>query len=819
MGATRAPPPAPSEGKSDSAIAANGDRALRQRMQTFVQGWRETLSKDWQPEQASAMYESIERLAAQAEEQAATEISGPALELAVYLCSFVDGGARPNPAQRQGLEQLIERLASVSGESAPQPQRSARKAAPAADSSHRHVFYLRSDKHEMKGLAGALGKQGYIVRPFDERDALLHALEEVSPDVLLVEESFVGEVHTLVETIQRERPAHKDPALCLVLTEETDITRTLFAQRAGADAVLSERDPIVMIARLDELWAQRRALGYRVLIVEDDRGQAKFCESILRHRGMLTCICEDPIGVPAALDEFKPDLVLLDLYLPGSNGIEVAQRIRESGHAFLPIVFLSGEHDLDLRFDAIRMGADDFITKPVKPRHLVTAVESRIKRARQLAATQQGGRGERRGTLSGRDVLAGEVLRAAREEQERCPALALLAIDDPDDVLRSVGFVAAGTLSQQLAAALAAEIRGARTLSAWGELRFLALLHADDELALREQLEGLRSKLEARPWLSEQAPAKVHLSLGALRLNPQLTSVEEALERVRALCQAAQQAGGGRCEFDLRTPTSEANEDPQVRMVRAMLRSPSVRGTAQFSFQPLVPLTGQVAGQYEARMALKPPKSSHALQLQRCDYLPIARELNMVAHADRHLLRGVIEQVREKRKPDQELRLYLPMAVSSLFDPAFAPWLAAELGAHGVSSNLLALEFDADEIRGELPRLRGPLDALQRVGVRLALNVASTEGEGVSKLLAIEAFSVIKFARTGDAATKPEAAWEPWSKPISEAKSLGKVTVACQIANVADIGVLLRLGAHYVQGDLLGDWLPDWSFDFSEAVL
>jgi PleD family two-component response regulator/EAL domain-containing protein (putative c-di-GMP-specific phosphodiesterase class I) len=811
---------APLAGDRPDAAGTGGDRPLRQRTQGFVQSWRETLAKNWQPEQASAMYDSIERLAAQAEEQGASDISGPALELTVYLCSFVDGGARPSPAQRQGLEELIDRLATVSGEAATAP-RTVRKQAPATDSTHRHVFYLRAEEREIGGLASSLGKQGYIVRPYDEREAVLHALEEVSPDVLLIDEAFVAEVHMLTEHVQRERPAHKDPTLCLLLAEETDITRTLFAQRAGADAVITERDPIAMIAKLDELWAQRRALGYRVLIVEDDRGQAKFCESILRHRGMLTSVCEDPVGVPAALDEFKPDLVLLDLYLPGSNGIEVAQRIRESGHAFLPIVFLSGEHDLDLRFDAIRMGADDFITKPVKPRHLVTAVESRIKRARQLAATQQGGRGERRGTLSGRDVMASEVLRAAREEQERCPALVLIAVDDTEDVLRSVGFVAGGTLSQQLAAAIAAEIRGARTLSAWGELRFLALLHADDELALRELLEALRNKLEARPWLSDQAPARLHLSMGCLRLNPQLQSVEEALERVRALCAAAQAAGGARCEFDLRTPTSAASEDPQVRLVRAILRAPSVRGTAQFGFQPLVPLAGHVAGQYEARMALRPPKSSQALLLQRADYLPIAREQNMVAHADRHLLRGVIELVREKRQPDQELRLYLPMAVSSLFDPAFAPWLAAELGGHGVSSSVLALEFEGDEIRAELSRLRGPLDSLQRVGVRLALTVThALDAAAISKLLTLDAFSVIKFARGGDASAKPEAAWDAaWSKAMAEARSLGKVTVACGIANVGDIGVLLRLGAHYVQGDMLSEWLSDWSFDFAEAVL
>jgi EAL domain-containing protein (putative c-di-GMP-specific phosphodiesterase class I) len=218
-------------------------------------------------------------------------------------------------------------------------------------------------------------------------------------------------------------------------------------------------------------------------------------------------------------------------------------------------------------------------------------------------------------------------------------------------------------------------------------------------------------------------------------------------------------------------------------------------------------------------MALRPPKSSQSLLLQRADYLPIARELNMVAHADRHLLRGVIELIREKRQAEQELRLYLPMAVSSLFDPAFAPWLAAELGAHGVSSNLLALEFDAEEIRSELSRLRAPLDSLQRVGVRLALTVASPVEGGLSKLLALDAFSVIKFAR-GDAAGKPEDAWDKtWSKAMAEARSLGKVTVASGITNVADIGVLLRLGAHYLQGDMLSEWLAEWSFDFSEAVM
>lgn len=804
----------PSPAARDSST---GDRALRQRTQAFVRDWRASIGRQWQTDQAGALYEELEKLAELCEAQGDADVADPVLELTAYLCTFVDRNSRPNPAQLQGLERLVEQLAAASGEKP--ARRASNKPAMAVESAHRQVFYLRQNPHEISGLAARLGQQGAIVRPFDERDALLQALDEASPDVLLIDEGFAVEVNTVVEAAQRLRPAHKEPALCVVLAQATDLSRTLFAQRAGADAVVVERDPIALSAQVDALLAQRRALGYRVLIVEDDRGQAKFCESILRHRGMLTRVCEDPAGVPAALSEFKPDLVLLDLYLPGSNGIEVAQRIRESGNAFLPIVFLSGELDPDFRFDAIRMGADDFITKPVKPKHLVTAVESRIHRARQLLNTHGEGRGERRGMLSGRDVLAGEVLRAAQDESDRCPALALIAVDDAQDVLLRCGFVAASALGQQLATALAGEIHGQRTLCAWGELKFLVLVHADDQLTLREQLETLRRKLDERSWLSERTPVHLRLSLGCVRLHPQLAGIDAALDRVRALLANARAAGGARCEFDLRETGSQDGEDPQVRLVRALLRAPSARGTAQFEFQPFVPLVGQIAGQYEVRMALKPPKSRQDLLLQRDDWLPIARKLDMVGHADRHLLRGVIERVRERHVSSEDLRLYLPVAASNLFDPAFAPWLAAEFGAHAVPSHALALEFEADEVRAEPVRLHAVLEHVQRVGVRLALNVGTDPGADHGKLLALDAFGVVKFARAGEADSAPDVAWEAWSKAIAEARSLGKIVVATGAAGMADIGVLLRMGVHYAQGEALSGWLAEWTFDFDEAVL
>jgi PleD family two-component response regulator len=781
-----------------------------------LDAWRNELGTHWQGARASALYDELEQLAAHAGEQGARELAGPALELTVYLCSFIDRDAAPNPSQRQELERLLDRLAAAAG--AATAKRAARKPTDSDESASRQVFYLRSADREIGGLTSRLEQHGCIVRSFDERDRLLLALDQATPDILLIDEAFVAEVHTLTEAVQRRRPTHKDAALCLVLAEQTDLNRTLYAQRAGADAVVTERDPIALVARLDALWAQRRALGYRVLIVEDDPGQAKFCESILRHRGMITRVCDDPAGIDAVLADFKPDLVLLDLYLPGGNGIEIAEHIRaQANHAFLPIVFLSGEQDLDLRFDAIRVGADDFITKPVKPRHLVTTVESRIRRARALHASKPEAMGERRGTFSSRDVLAHEVIRAAREEQDRCPALALLVVDEAEQILRSIGFVAGGVLPQQVGAALAAELSGVRTLCAFGELGFLVLLHGEDELGVRARLEDLRRKLDARQWLAEDAPLKLSFSLGCVRLPAELAQVEDALERARALCRNAQQAGGGRCEFDLRTVSLDSDETPQRRLVRAILRSPSIRGTAQFEFQPLVPLAGHFAGQYEVRMALAPPKSTHALRLTRADYLPVARELNMLAHADRHALRGVIKLIRERNAVERELRLFVPISVATLFDPAFAPWLVAELRAQGVPHGAITLQLSASEARSELARLHSILDNLQRIGVRLALDFGSSI-EGVERMLAVEEFRIVRFARPV-VDGKPDKVWETIAAPLAQARFLGKITVACAIAGMADLAILLKLGVHYVQGDALSGWLPDWTFDFAEAVL
>jgi DNA-binding response OmpR family regulator/EAL domain-containing protein (putative c-di-GMP-specific phosphodiesterase class I) len=784
---------------------ASGDRALRQKLEAFAGQWRDGLSTSWDGARASLLNEELERLTGEADAIGLADVAEPALELTVFLCSFVESGVVPSPAQRQALLVMVERLVGAPAAEAPRVPKKA-----VAKNTRGLVHYLRPPGREIESLAPYLGSQRFLVRPFEDVDALIGAFAESLPDVLVVDDAFVPKLHALAETAARARQAQRDPPLCLVLSEAADPARVLFAQRAGADAVVSSRDPVAILARIDEALEQRRHLGYRVLVVEDDPSQSKFCESILHHRGITTAVCATAAEVVPALQSFHPDLVLLDFYLPDGNGIEVAQAIRaEPGFSFLPVVFLSGEQDLDRRFDAISMGGDDFLTKPVKPRHLLMTVDSRVRRARTLGASVGASRGERRGILASRETFLQELEHVADAGVEACAAIVHVAVDGIDALRDRVGFVAAGTLSQQISAALAAELPFARPLCAYGDYAFLALAQRADELALRDALEDARDRLAARAWLSGDDPLKLSFTLTAQRIVGPAAKAESLIRRVRAQLVATQAAGGNACALDLRDPNA-ASEDPRVRLVRAVLRGAIDKDTSVVDYQPLVPLTGNLGHQYVARMRLKPPRSSQEILIGADEYLPLAQSQGLATLADRRLIRLALRDAHDAGQSD--LRVLVRVSADSILDGAFAPWLAAELRSQELSAGVVALDVSAHDLIQHLPS-DAAIEAVQRVGARLCLTVDDAS-DGAQRWLQHAAFGLVRFETPGDA-----AGWSNLATRLATARSLGKIVIASGVEQMQGIGDVLKHGVHYAHGAALCDWLPGFGFDFSHAVL
>jgi two-component system response regulator MtrA len=116
----------------------------------------------------------------------------------------------------------------------------------------------------------------------------------------------------------------------------------------------------------------------RVLVVDDDAALAEMLGIVLRGEGFDPVFCADGAEALGAFRDSKPDLVLLDLMLPGRDGIDVCRAIRaESG---TPIVMLTAKSDTIDVVVGLESGADDYIVKPFKPKELVARIRARIRR-------------------------------------------------------------------------------------------------------------------------------------------------------------------------------------------------------------------------------------------------------------------------------------------------------------------------------------------------------------------------------------------------------------------------------------------------------
>jgi two-component system, OmpR family, response regulator MtrA len=116
----------------------------------------------------------------------------------------------------------------------------------------------------------------------------------------------------------------------------------------------------------------------KVLVVDDDAALAEMLTIVLRNEGFDSRVCLTGDRALAEFRDYRPDVVLLDLMLPGKDGIDVCREIRaDSG---VPIVMLTAKNDTVDVVVGLESGADDYVVKPFKPKELVARIRARVRR-------------------------------------------------------------------------------------------------------------------------------------------------------------------------------------------------------------------------------------------------------------------------------------------------------------------------------------------------------------------------------------------------------------------------------------------------------
>ena len=317
-----------------------------------------------------------------------SDLSTASRVLELCLKEVVEHGKALDGSCQQRVEDYlreIEAVARVGGDKAQDP-------APALarvrhdDAENRLIYMVDDDAQQAQDITMQLRHFGYEVQNFERPAVMMEAVSRQTPaavimDVMFPEGEFAG-----IETIAAlKRPCAAPPPV-VFLSSRDDLPARLAAVRACSDGYFTKPvDAVALIDLLDRLTARRAPEAYRILIVDDDAVLADHYALTLRQADMEVVVVNDPLALMAPLAEFKPDLILIDLYMPGCDGMELAAVLRQqSDYLSIPIVFLSTEVDAGLRMKAMHLGADDFLTKPVLPNYLVASVQSRAQRARAL---------------------------------------------------------------------------------------------------------------------------------------------------------------------------------------------------------------------------------------------------------------------------------------------------------------------------------------------------------------------------------------------------------------------------------------------------
>lgn len=195
----------------------------------------------------------------------------------------------------------------------------------------------------------------------------------------------------------------------ILLARELELPVRIKAAKAGAAAFLNRPVNVLeLIDEIDGLQEQLEEEPYRVLIVDNDPSLSGYHKSVLESAGVEVEVVHDPLAVLPPLAYFRPELIVMDLYMPNCYGKELGAAIRqENAYLPIPIVLLSAEDDISEQLDVMTIGGDDFLVKPMHPEYLVAAVVTRAKRFRAL-----------RGLLV-RDSLTGLLNHTTTNEQTK----------------------------------------------------------------------------------------------------------------------------------------------------------------------------------------------------------------------------------------------------------------------------------------------------------------------------------------------------------------------------------------------------------------
>lgn len=414
---------------------------------------------------------------------------------------------------------------------------------PTQDCRGKLLYICDDDPLVVEQLSIQLTCFGYQVTAFTELDKLSTSLVENHPDALIMDLNFPEGRYAGSDVVGslRSRLNYQLPVIFLSSRDDFD-ARLSAVLAGGTDYFAKPANTQELVASLDRLTCQSGPEPYRILIVDDEATVADYHSLILQEAGMMTHAIHEPHNILTALHEFRPDLVLMDMYMPACSGYDLAKLIRQvHEYTAVPIIYLSSETDKQKQFSAMRVGAEGFMTKPVIPCDLVAAVEIRAERMRALRSLMV------RDSLTGlfnhtttTQLLEASLSSTRRSGSQLC--LVMLDIDRFKQVNDTYGHPAGDQVLLALARVLKQRLRISDIVGRYGGEEFaLVMLDVDRDKAA-ELVDNLRESFAQLRFTAKHTTFSCTFSAGIASF-PKFSRLEKLREAADQALYRAKDAG------------------------------------------------------------------------------------------------------------------------------------------------------------------------------------------------------------------------------------------------------------------------------------
>ncbi len=471
-----------------------------ERLRNLRSEWA-ALCDDWDEEQARALHRAIHGLVGTSGSMGLPAVSAAARRLERWLVELLESGGPPDEAACVRAVELFETLADS-------PSADSDAGEPREDGYRPPVLAPQLEPRNLivvVELAGPfahelelrLGYFGFELEMVERVEDLSSPDEPRRPAAVILDLSSPAGLQGAAGAASRVREAFGADVPIVFISQRSDIWARLEAVRAGCSGYFVKPVNFSDVVTTLDRVTRSEPEPFRILIVDDEAEAAQYAALNLSAAGLETSVVTDPLEVTSQLVEFRPDVILMDVYMPHCSGSELAAVIRqEEAFVGIPIVFLSCETDRMKQIAALGEGGDDFFTKPVPPDELVAAVVARARRGRALRH------------LLERDGLTGlythsriiEQLEAAVRRADRRHdnlAVAMLDIDGFKAINDSYGHLIGDQVLKSLAQLLRQRLRLSDVLGRFGGDEYLILLPDTSGAAALAKMDDIRRNFAA----------------------------------------------------------------------------------------------------------------------------------------------------------------------------------------------------------------------------------------------------------------------------------------------------------------------------------